>query len=71
MTKKRSQNDMILDYLKSGKSITPLEALDKFGCMRLGARISDLRKRGHPIRSDNVVKNGKRYAKYSLVETKQ
>lgn len=28
----RSQTDRILDYLLTGKSITPLEALDLFGC---------------------------------------
>jgi hypothetical protein len=70
MKKKRSQNDMILDYLKSGKSITPLEALDKFGCMRLGARIADLRREGHPIKSITVVKDGKHFSKYSM-ETEQ
>lgn len=32
----KSQNDAIADFLKSGHSITPLEALNKFNCLRLG-----------------------------------
>lgn len=38
-----SQKTEILEYLKSGKSITPLEALSMFGCFRLAARISEIR----------------------------
>ena len=44
-----SQNQMIAEYLKSGKSITGLEALHKFGCMRLASRIHDLKDRGMNI----------------------
>ena len=44
-----SQNQKILDYLLSGKSLTPISALNKFGCFRLSARINDLRKKGHNI----------------------
>ena len=40
----QTQNLQILSYLKKGKPITPLEALEKFGCWRLSARIYDLRK---------------------------
>lgn len=39
----------ILGHLKSGKPITPLEALSKFGCFRLGARIHELKEAGHVI----------------------
>lgn len=31
-----TQSEQILNHLKSGHSIAPLEALDKFGCMRQG-----------------------------------
>ena len=48
---KRTQSQRILDYLATGKSLTPLEALHKFGCLRLGARIYDLRCAGHKIKS--------------------
>lgn len=44
-----SQTKKILRYLLDGNSITPLEALDRFNCMRLGARIKDIKKRlGYP-----------------------
>ena len=62
----QSQCDDILKHLQSGRAITPLEALEKFGCFRLGGRIYDLKKLGHDIRTDIVKKNGKRFASYSL-----
>lgn len=40
----KSQETKILAYLKGGKTITPIEALNRFGCFRLGARIFCLRK---------------------------
>ena len=40
---KKSQADAIKDYLLQGHSITPLDALEMFGCFRLGARIADLK----------------------------
>ena len=49
---KESQNKMILAYMKSGKSITPLEALNLFGCLRLSGRIFDLRGQGVPVKSE-------------------
>ena len=41
-----TQNKRIEKYLLSGRTLTPLEALYKFSCFRLSARIYDLRKRG-------------------------
>ena len=61
-----SQNKQILNYLLSGKKLTPLTALNKFGCFRLSARILDLRKEGHNIITENVTKQGKTFAEYSL-----
>ena len=46
-----TQNKRILQHLQEGKSITPLDALNNYGCMRLAARISELKKQGHVIRS--------------------
>lgn len=45
-----TQREMILQYMQDTGSITPLDALREFGCMRLGARIFDLRKSGIEIR---------------------
>lgn len=38
----RSQTKRILEYLRDGHSITPLEALRMFSCFRLGARIAEI-----------------------------
>ena len=62
----KSQNELILAYLKSGKSITPIEALNNFGCFRLGARIFELREHGNNINVETMERNGKRFASYSL-----
>lgn len=63
-----AQTTQILAHLKSGKTITPLEALAKFGCFRLGARIFDLRQDGHLIHRDMVRDDvtGKHWAEYSM-----
>ena len=61
-----SQNNQILNYLKSGKSISPMGALKKFGCFRLGARIFDLKRKGHNIYTEFTTKKGKTFAEYSL-----
>ena len=61
-----SQNKQIINYLQKGKSITPIDALNKFGCFRLSARILDLRKRGYPIITQTITKQGKTFASYSL-----
>lgn len=62
----KTQNQKILSYLKSGKSLTPITALNKFGCFRLAARISDLRKDGHSIFTDTITKNKKTFASYKM-----
>ena len=55
---KVTQAHRVLYYLDEKGSITQLEALQELGVMRLASRISDLRKKGYPIRSDVVaVKN--------------
>lgn len=61
-----TQNKLILDALKRGERITPLDALDRFGCLRLSGRICDLRRAGHRIKTHTVSENGKRYACYYL-----
>ena len=67
-----SQKKLILEYLKLGQPITPIEALQHFGCFRLGARIADLKKEGYDIRTEIVTdpENNKRYASYTLIEDK-
>jgi len=62
-----SQTNDILAYMQK-KPITPLDALKKFGCLRLAARINDLRDAGHFVKTDIVKKNGKKFARYSLIK---
>ena len=38
-----SHREQILEHMKRGHCVTPLDALRRFGCMRLAARISELR----------------------------
>ena len=65
-----SQNARILTYLQQGNSLTPLEALQWFGCLRLAARVLDLREAGHDIYSVPVtLRNKKRVACYRLQPT--
>lgn len=61
-----SQSSDILRRLQERGTITPMEALADFGCFRLAARIDELRKMGHPIRTQDVHSNGKQYARYYL-----
>lgn len=70
---KDTQCAAILEHLKRHGSITPLEALNWYGCMRLGARIYDLKRAGTPIETCwEIRRNGageyKRYARYLLMK---
>lgn len=63
-----NQSEAILEYLKEGNKITPLDALDRFGCFRLASRISDLKKQGYNIKMEMISRGEKSYAEYSLSE---
>jgi hypothetical protein len=64
----KSQNKEIKNWLETGNSITPIEALNLFGCFRLGARIHDLKNKfGLNIKTEIVEQDKKRFAKYSLI----
>lgn len=69
MTRIDTQREQIRARLLNGKSVTPLEALNLFGCFRLAAQICDLKKQeGLPIITEIVhdEATGKRYAKYFI-----
>jgi len=61
-----SQSIEILGHLKAGNRLTSLEAVRKFGTLRLAARIFDLRGKGHRIESAMVDRKGKIVAEYYL-----
>lgn len=50
----KSQKEVILEHLKQFGSIDPLTALKEYGCYRLGARISDLRREGLNIKTETT-----------------
>lgn len=62
-----NQRFKILSLLQDGQTITSLDALDRFGCMRLASRISELKRKGIPIRSRFIkTENGKQVKEYWL-----
>lgn len=61
-----SQSTRILAHLKSGRPLTPLQALKLGMGMRLGARIHQLREAGYPIKTTLVRRGGARVAEYRL-----
>jgi len=62
-----SQSADILKHLKSGKTLTQLQALKLFGCLRLAARIEELRLNNR-IECEMVQHDDKRYGRYRLVK---
>jgi hypothetical protein len=65
-----TQNKMILHHLRTQRRITPMTALESYGCFRLAARIHDLKELGHHIETEMVVCDltGSRYAQYTLIK---
>ena len=68
-----TQKEKVLAYMQRYGSITPIDALREFSCMRLGARIADLKADGHHIKTEMVGSKNKfgepvHYASYSIVE---
>lgn len=65
-TESASQGAVILKHLQEVGPIRPLEALRRYGCMRLGARIWELKEAGHDIRRELVLtEGGVRVAEYT------
>jgi hypothetical protein len=60
-----SQTQQIKAHLESGKKLTPLVALRLFDCLRLAARINELRRSGMAIATKIIHRNGKHFAEYS------
>lgn len=66
-----TQCERIIKYIKEEGSITSLDAMREFGCMRLASRISELKKQGYPIKTEFETSNNRygekvSYARYSL-----
>jgi DNA-binding transcriptional ArsR family regulator len=64
--KENTQCQCILNALRQGEEITPRDAIERWNCYRLGARIWDLKQAGIPVDVE-MIKHGKSYfACYSL-----
>ena len=63
-----SQEMDILQYMKRKKAISPIIALQKFGCFRLAARIYDLRNKGYKIDAKKVGNGANTWAEYTLID---
>lgn len=62
-----NQRKAIKKHLESGKTITPLTALQEYGCFRLSAVIYVLKyDYGLDIETTMRYENGRRYAEYKL-----
>ena len=67
---RRTQREMLLDHLRinGARGVTPGDAYE-WGCMRLAARIADLRAEGFDIVTETVTTGGgARVARYVLRE---
>lgn len=63
----QTQSKMILAALRNGDRLTHLIAEQRFRCLRLGARIYDLKQQGHEIKRRMItVPSGKRLAEYYI-----
>lgn len=62
-----TQTEQIIRDLRKGHKITPIDALNRYQCFRLAARIFDLRREGWDIR-DRIrnLESGKQCAEYWL-----
>lgn len=68
-----TQNERILRHLRDYGSITPIEAMQEYGIMRLASRVSDLKRMGYGItrtmtEGKNRYGEATRFASYRLEE---
>ena len=67
---KTPHKKLIMEHLNAHGCITAADAISKFRCYRLAARIADLRAEGHNIVTDHKDGEGNavNYAVYRLVK---
>jgi len=69
MEQKEADWRKILAYFRSGRSLTKLQCLYKFGCINLQGRVWDLEQIGHTIDREWIeLPNGKRIKRYFIKE---
>lgn len=65
-----TQNENILKHLRT-QPITPIDALNLYGCFRLASRISELKIAGYDIKQTMIKRNNKCFAEYTLTPTEK
>lgn len=70
VSEREAQTRMLLRWMEAGFSITGIQAVSLFRCMRLSARVADLKSAGVPVQFDweyeydqngKVVRKWKKY----------
>jgi len=61
-----NQKEAVLQHLSTGARLSAIVALHEYGCMRLAARVNELRKEGHVIETVMMTDGDKRWAEYKL-----
>ena len=64
----KSQTDQILKHMQEGYGITPITALNNYGCFRLASVVFNLKREGHNIRTTIIRENNKKFARYKLTQ---
>lgn len=63
-----SVTDLVLAHLETGETITGMECLEWFKCIRCAARIGELRDVGYNIETEFIkTPSGKRVGRYKLI----
>ena len=71
MKREKTQRQQILEHLQRGNRLTPIEALNKFGCFRLAAVIHRLKQDDHDIKAATVTRDGKQFAQYYISQVEK
>lgn len=69
--RKMTQCERVLKYIEETGSITQMDALREFGCMRLASRMSDIKKMGYPVKMEMEKAKNRygepiHYARYTI-----
>lgn len=65
----KPQTRRVFDFIQRHGSITPRQAEDELGCMRLAARIAEIKEEGYAVKTEIVTAKNRhgekiRYARY-------
>ena len=74
MSKKITQRDRVLQFIRENGSITSWQAYTEIGCTQLATRISELKERGYEftkkrVKAKNRYGDKTHYDEYRLVES--